>query len=76
MLVRSVADDSPAAAAGIERGDLIVSASGRPLDRIDVLYEALDSASPGDRLELRVLRGTEERDITVDLRGEPQEVAT
>ena len=53
-----------------------MSANGRPLDRIDVLYEALDSASPGDRLELRVVRGTEERDITVDLRGESQEVAT
>jgi serine protease Do len=76
VLVRSVAEESPAAAAGIERGDLIVSAGGRPLDRIDVLYEALDSASPGDRLELRVLRGTEERDITVDLRGEPREVTT
>ena len=68
MLVRSVADGSPAAAAGIERGDLIVSAAGRPLDRIDALYEALDSLAPGDRLELRVVRGTEERDVTVDLR--------
>ena len=76
VLVRSVSDNSPAAAADIERGDLIVSANGRPLDRIDVLYETLDSASPGDRLELRVVRGTEERDITVDLRGESQEVAT
>jgi serine protease Do len=74
VLVRSVADGSPAAAAGIERGDLIVSAGGRPLERIDVLYEALDSASPGDRLELAVLRGTEEHDITVDL--QPEEVTT
>jgi serine protease Do len=72
VLVRSVADGSPAAAAGIERGDLIVSADGRPLERIDVLYEALDSASPGDRLELGVLRGNEEHDITVEL--QPEEV--
>jgi serine protease Do len=74
VLVRSVADGSPAAAAGIERGDLIVSADGRPLERIDVLYQALDSASPGDRLKLGVLRGTEEHDITVDL--QPEEVTT
>jgi serine protease Do len=74
VLVRSVADGSPAAAAGIERGDLIVSAGGRPLERIDVLYEALDSASPGDRLELAVLRGNEEHDITVEL--QPEEVTT
>jgi serine protease Do len=74
VLVRSVADGSPAAAAGIERGDLIVSAGGRPLERIDVLYEALDSAAPGDRLELGVVRGTEERGFTVEL--QPEEVAT
>jgi serine protease Do len=75
-LVRSVAADSPAAAAGIEPGDLIVSVGGRPLERLDVLYEALDSASPGDRLELRVLRGADERDVTVELNVEPQEVTT
>ena len=69
-LVRSVADGSPAQAAGIEQGDLIVSVAGRALERIDVLYEALDSAAPGDRLELGVVRGTEERDITVELRPE------
>jgi serine protease Do len=76
VLVRSVAADSPAAAAGIEPGDLIVSVGGRPLERLDVLYEALDSASPGDRLELRVLRGADERDVTVELNVEPQEVTT
>jgi serine protease Do len=76
VLVRSVAEDSPAAAAGIEPGDLIVSVGGRPLERLDVLYEALDSASPGDRLELRVLRGADERDVTVELNVEPQEVTT
>jgi serine protease Do len=74
VLVRSVADASPAGAAGIERGDLIVSAGGRPLDKIDALYEALDAASPGDSLELRVVRGTDERDITVRL--EADEVRT
>jgi serine protease Do len=71
-LVRSVADGSPAQAAGIAQGDLIVSVAGRPLEQIDVLYEALDSAAPGDRLELGVVRGTQERDITVELR--PEEV--
>jgi serine protease Do len=72
VLVRSVADGSPAAAAGIQEGDLIVSVAGRPLERIDALYEALDAAGPGDRLELGVVRGTEERDITVEL--QPEEV--
>ena len=72
VLVRSVAEGSPAAMAGIERGDLIVSVAGRPLEQIDVLYEALDAASPGEALELRIVRGTEERDTTVRL--QPEEV--
>ena len=77
VLVRSVADGSPAAAAGIERGDLIVSAGGRPLDRIDVLYEALDSAAPGDRLELRVAarhRGARHHGPAGDPEDVPEEV--
>jgi len=74
VLVRSVAEGSAAAAGGIERGDLIVSAAGRPLERIDALYEVLDSAVPGDRLELGIVRGTEERDITLEL--QPEEART
>ena len=65
LLVRSVADGSPAAAAGIERGDLIVAAARRPLSGVDDLYEALDSVSPGDTLQLQVVRGTDERDVAV-----------
>jgi serine protease Do len=76
LLVRGIVEDSPAAAAGIERGDLIVSVAGRPVERVDALYEALDSAAPGDRLDLGVVRGTEERDITVELQPQAEEVAT
>jgi S1-C subfamily serine protease len=66
VLVRAVEEGSPAAQAGIERGDLLASAGGRELDRVDALYEALDGAQ--GRLELTVVRGTEERTITVEFR--------
>jgi serine protease Do len=68
VLVRAVEDGSPAAQAGIERGDLLVSAGGRELDRVDALYEALDGARGEGSLELTVVRGTEERTITVEFR--------
>jgi serine protease Do len=67
VLVRAVEDGSPAERAGIERGDLIVAAAGRELDRVDVLYEALDGAREAGRLELTIVRGTEERSVTVEL---------
>jgi serine protease Do len=65
VLVRAVEDGSPADRAGLERGDLIVAAGGRELERMDALYEALDAARTEGHLELRILRGTEERTVEV-----------
>ncbi len=58
-----MAGDSPAAAAGLEAGDLIVAAGDRPLRGYDDLFDALEAA--GDQLALTLLRGTEERELTV-----------
>ena len=65
VLVRAVEADSPAGRAGIERGDLIVAAGDRQIDRIDALYEALDSARADGRLDLQIVRGTDERSVAV-----------
>ncbi|MGZ9275560.1 MAG: S1C family serine protease [Candidatus Limnocylindrales bacterium] len=63
VLVRGVEDGSPAAAAGIEAGDLIVSAGGRAIADADDLHDALvASARP---FELGIVRGAEERTLTV-----------
>jgi serine protease Do len=66
ILVRAVEDDSPAAKAGIERGDLLVAAGGAALERIDDLYALLD-APDADAIELTVLHGSDERVVTVEL---------
>jgi serine protease Do len=66
LLVRGVVDDSPAARAALQRGDLLVTASGRPLTSMDDLFDALDGA--GDKLTLGIVRGSEERDLEVDLK--------
>src|SRR4051812_36986657 len=65
LLVRGVEDDSPAAAAGIERGDLIVAAGGTATKRLDDIHAALDTEA--DQIELTLVRGTEERQVTVRL---------
>jgi serine protease Do len=67
LLVRAVEDDSPAARAGIEPGDLIVEADGREARSADDLYEALASAGVGGSLILKVVRGSEERSVSVSL---------
>jgi serine protease Do len=65
LLIRGVADDSPAARAGLARGDLIVAVAGQPVRGVDDLFGALRAAAPGGTLELTVLRGTEERTVQV-----------
>jgi serine protease Do len=66
VLIRGVEEGSPADEAGLERGDLIVAAGGHEIDRVDVLYEALDSARTDGKLELTIVRGTEERTVTAE----------
>ena len=67
LLVRGVAEGSPAADAGLQRGDLLVAADGRELTGVDDLFDALEAANA--TLTVRVLRGTDERDVEVRLGG-------
>ena len=64
LLIRAVEDESPAEAAGLAQGDLITGASGHDVRTIRDLQRALRGA---DTVELRVVRGVEERDVSVKL---------
>jgi S1-C subfamily serine protease len=64
LLIREVADASPAARGGLAQGDLIVAAGGRPVRTIDDLFDALQAA-PGGTIELNIVRGTGERTVQV-----------
>jgi S1-C subfamily serine protease len=69
LLIRDVAEDSPAARADLARGDLIVAAAGQPVRSADDLAAALRAAA--DTIELTVIRGTDERTIQVAF-GQPE----
>jgi serine protease Do len=75
LLIREVAENSPAARAGLARGDLIVAVGGQPVRGIDDLSGGLRAAAPSGAVDLTVLRGTEERAVHVVL-GETGETAT
>ena len=62
LLVREVEEDSPAAAAGIAEGDLIVSVGGKAISSADDLYDALAGEGP---LEVGLVRGAEDLTVTV-----------
>jgi S1-C subfamily serine protease len=63
VLVRDVEPGSPAEAAGIREGDLLVAAGGRTITGVDDLHDAL--AGSGFPLEVTLVRGTDERMVTV-----------
>lgn len=65
LLVRGVQDASPAAAAGIERGDLIAASGEREIASVDALYAVLDAVAEDGKLPLTVVRGTDERELEV-----------
>jgi len=64
LLIQQVTEDSPAARAGLSSGDLIVAAAGQPVGGVDDLFDALQGAQ-GGTLELRVVRGADERTVQV-----------
>jgi serine protease Do len=75
LLVRAVDEGSAADRSGIARGDLIVAAGGREIADLDSLYASLDAVpAGGGPLELTLVRGTEERDVTVAI-GSREEAA-
>lgn len=63
ILVRGVEDGGLAEAAGVEAGDLIVSAGGRPIADADDLHDALGALDLP--FELGLVRGAEDRSVTV-----------
>jgi serine protease Do len=65
LLVRGVESGSPAEAAGLREGDLIVAADGRPLASADDLFDALEAAGVDVGLHLAVVRGAEELELDV-----------
>jgi S1-C subfamily serine protease len=56
VVVDRVADSSPAAAAGLRKGDLITAVAGRSLANRFDLERALWGARPGDKVVATVVR--------------------
>ena len=65
LLVHRVAEGTPAEAAGLTRGDLLVRAGDVPLERVDDLHAVLDRLAPGSQLALDIVRGVDEQQVTV-----------
>lgn len=64
-------DASPAAAAGLERGDVIVAVEGEPITQSNQLQRTIASRRPGDRVRVDVIRYGEPKQFVVRLGESP-----
>jgi S1-C subfamily serine protease len=71
LVVLGVAEGSPAAAAGLLVGDVLVAAGGEGIDRPGQLLARLGPQQIGTPLVLSVLRGQEQREVSVTVGERP-----
>jgi serine protease Do len=66
-LVADVVSDGPAAKAGIERGDIIMSLRGQKIQDSNELPRLVATLAPGTKVDLEILRGGKKRTVAVTL---------
>ena len=71
VLINQVLDDTPAQAAGLENGDIILEINGEPVDDPRELTRRVGAFAPGERVAFRILRDERERTIRVELTERP-----
>jgi S1-C subfamily serine protease len=64
-LVQQVLDHSPAASAGLRRGDLVVAAGDRSVHTPADLLSIVEASRIGEPLPLQVIRGSETLDLAI-----------
>jgi len=67
VLVNRVVSDSPAAKAGIQKGDIITSFNGRSVDSPGALADAVGDGKDGQSVTVRLTRDGQSRTITAKL---------
>jgi S1-C subfamily serine protease len=66
-IIREVIDDSPAARAGLQVGDVVTAVNGEAVDAEHTLRDRVAAHQPNDTIDLTVLRSGETLTISVTL---------
>jgi S1-C subfamily serine protease len=70
-VVSEVTEGSPAAEAGLQQGDIIISVAGGEVSSMPDLVGRISAQQPGDTIELEVVRGGETLTLEADLGDAP-----
>ena len=71
LVVEHVFPNSPAATAGIARGDGLIQVGGGPAMSLPSVQEKLLQTKPGDTLSVRIARAGETKDLNLTLQARP-----
>ena len=74
LIVREVAPNSPAAKAGMKKGDKIVQLEGKEVKDFDQFVRMLNEHKPGHKVMLRVMRDGKEEALAVTLGEMPRQL--
>jgi serine protease Do len=78
VLVRNFpSEDTPAKQAGLQPGDVIITADGQPVDRVSTLQRIVRNHNPGETIEVEAMRYGQRKTFRVRLMEAPgQDVAS
>src|SRR3954468_16669256 len=79
VLVRNFpSEDTPAKRAGLQPGDVIITADGQPVDRVSTLQRIVRNQNPGETIDVEAMRYGQRKNFRVTLMEAPsdQQVAT
>jgi serine protease Do len=76
ILVGDVMPDSPAAKAGLRRGDVIVAIGGKPVEDTGHFRNLVAGTAPGTRAQLTILRAGKEQTVELTVGDLPERTAS
>jgi len=74
VLIGDVSSDTPAAKAGLKKGDVVLAVNGQKVDAANQLQNQISQMPPGSSVKLTIWRDGKSQDVTVNL-GELPETA-
>ena len=72
-LIRSVTPGGPAARAGVQQGDVVISVAGQPVTPDQSLAYLVSRQAIGTRIPIELIRGGQRRNVTIAIAERPTE---